>query len=223
MKSIRQRILHMPLAITLCMLFLLSYACKTDSGESGQSDYRLPNSAAILNEYNSERPDWDKSEKTEGPVDILVEDNLISITHDAYASSNIVTYYLQTDSKAKKLKSGHIEIAEVIYLEKSLIVNSVTDKNTMFFSVNSSLSPQYFKSTKGVKTFFGYGLGVRRVIKGMRSVDAYYCDCAPAGYPEGACPSSNSLSITCTASNEHGSCKVYCTGQTFACCGKRGE
>jgi hypothetical protein len=213
----------MQMAITISVLCVLSYACKTDSGDEGQTDFHLPNSEAIVNAYNSERPDWDRTEKTEGPVDILIEDNLISITHDAYASSDIVTYYLQTDAKTTKLKSGRIEIAEVIYLEKSLIVNSITDKNTLFFSVNTDPSPEYLKSMRGVKTFLGYGLGARRIIKGMRSVDAFYCDCAPAGYPEGACPRSNSLSINCSAANEHGSCRVYCTGQTFACCGKRGE
>lgn len=221
MENLKRTTLLSP--ITILMLLVFNSGCKNDSGGNGQTDFRLSNTETILTAYNSDRPDWDKSEKTEGPVDILVEDNLISITHDAYASDAIVTYYLQTDSKAKNLKSGHIEIAEVIYLERSLIVNSVTDKNTLFFSVDTDPSPDYLKSMKGVKTFLGYGLGARRIIKGMRSVDAFYCDCVPAGYPEGACPSSNSLSLNCITSNEHGNCRVVCTGQTFACCGKRGE
>ncbi len=169
------------------------------------------------------RPDWDKSEKTEGPVDIVVEDNVISITHDAYNSDAIVTYYFQSDKKVKKLKSGHIDIAEVMFLERNLIVNSVTNKNTLFFSVDADHTPEYLSDLKGVKTYIGYGLGARKIFKGKQSVDAFYCKCVPAGYPEGGCPTSNSLSIDCNSSNEHGSCRVFCTGQYFACCGTRGE
>ncbi len=207
----------------IVMLTIAMSSCNSESKDDGQQDYRLTASASILSEVNANRPNWNIAEKTEGPVDIIVEDSLISIRHDAYASEEIVTYYLQTDKKIKKLKSSRIEIAEVIYLEKSLIVNSITDKNTLFFSLNTVSSPDYLETMKGVKTYLGFGLAARKVTKGMLSVNAYYCDCVPAGYPEGGCPKSDALSLDCTASNEHGSCKVFCTGQTFACCGKRGQ
>ena len=111
----------------------------------------------------------------------------------------------------------------LLYLEKSLIVNSITDKNTLFFTLHTDPSPEYLSNVKGVQKFMGHGLGARKVKKGMQSSNAFYCDCAPAGYPEGGCPYSNALSIDCNAYNEHGSCRVYCTGQYFACCGKRSE
>ncbi len=209
---------------TLLVLSLLFFfSCKNASTSDGTQDFHLPNASAIVEAVNAERPDWDQFEKTEGPVDIRVDDNKIVLTHDAYNSSAIVTYYLFTEEKAKKIKTGRIDIAEVIYLEQSLIVNSITDKNTLFFTVNTHPSPDYLDEMDGVRKFMGHGLSERKVKKGMQSSSAFYCGCAPAGYPEGACLYSNALSIDCHAYNEHGSCRVYCTGQYYGCCGKRSE
>lgn len=146
---------------TLSLLsVLILFSCKNETSvKEGTQDYHLPNAKAIVEAINAERPDWDQFEKTEGPVDIRVDDDKIVLTHDAYNSTAIVTYYLFTEDKVKKLKSGRIDITEVLYLEKSLIVNSITDKNTLFFTLDTDPSPDYLSEMKDVQKFMGHEIG----------------------------------------------------------------
>lgn len=206
------------LLITISMV-----SCKSESGGKEPKDYHFPNAKDILSAYNADRPDWDKSEKTEGSIKIMVEDDIVYIEHDAYNSLEIVTYYLQTQKKVRGLDPEQIEIAEVLYLDRNLIINSLKDKRRYHFALETDAKPDFLNGVTDVKTFVGYGLGLRKVNKGNNGENVRYCHCQFGDYPEALCPAGGSVSLDCRSTNEDGSCKVTCSGQTFACCDKRGK
>jgi hypothetical protein len=198
-------------------------ACKSESEKSGNGDYHMAALHEILAAYNAEKPDWDRAEKTEGPVKILVEKDMVYIEHDGYNSVEIVTYFLQTEKKVRGLKSGSIEIAEVLFMESNLIVNSIKDNRTLHFALNHAAHPGYLPALKEAKTYTGFGLGFRKVNKGSFPENVSSCQCEKAGNFDSLCPSGGSMFLDCRSANEYGACRVTCSGQTFACCGNSGK
>ena len=115
-----------------------------------------------------------------------------------------------------------IENAEVFYLDRHLLVNSLVSKKTYLFSVTTDPIPDYLKGIEGVINVSGYGLGIRKFAIGVEGKEVPTCKCVPSGYPMGNCQTSELNAVYCVSANEAGSCKVTCGGQTFACCDMKG-
>ena len=208
--------------ILLTGIFLF-VSCKQDKTPSTPQDYHIKSPENILSQYNAGRPDWDWSVRTLGSVKITVSDTMILLEHLDQFDPQIVYYFLQTKEKAKGLKSGTIEKAEVFYLDRHLLVNSLESKQTYLFSVETDPVPDYLKGIEGVTAFTGYGLGVRKIIIGAEKGTIPFCGCMPASYPIGNCKSNEMNPIFCVSATEAGSCRVACSGQYYACCDRKME
>ena len=206
--------------ILLTGIFLF-IGCKQDKTPSVPQDYHIKSPENILNQYNAGRPDWDASVRTIGSIKITVSDTMILLEHHDLFDPLIVYYFLQTDERQKKIKSGTIEKAEVFYMDRHLLINSLESKMTYLFSVKTDPVPDYLKSIEGVTAFTGYGLGARKIIIGAEHGTIPYCGCMPASYPIGNCKSNEMNPIYCVSATEAGSCRVACSGQYYACCDRK--
>ena len=146
---------------------------------------------------------------------------MILLEHMDQFDPQLVYYFLQTKEMAKGLKSGTIEKAEVFYLDRHLLINSLESKQTYLFSVETDPVPDYLKGIEGVTPIAGYGLGARKVIIGAEKGTVPFCSCVPANYPIGYCKSNEMNPIYCVSSTEAGSCRVACSGQYYACCDRK--
>lgn len=200
---------------------LLIFGCKGEKTPSEPLDYHIKSPENILSQYNAGRPEWDASVRTLGSVKITVSDTMILLEHLNQYDPELVYYFLQIDEKQKKIKSGKIEKAEVFYLDRHLLINSLESKMTYLFSVKTDPVPEYLKGIEGVTAFTGYGLGVRKVTIGAETGTIPYCDCVPADYPIGNCKSNEMNPVYCVSATEAGSCRVACSGQYYACCDKK--
>jgi len=207
------------LGILLLVSFLLN--CKKESGTGEIKDFHLAMADTILSQYNAERPNWDWSFRTEGKVNIRVKDSMISIEHNPDNGEELATYFLQTGKKDHHFKTGLFGLAEVIFLDRNLIVNSLETKKTLLFSIKVDPDPYYLKYLNNVKQYKGFGLGVRKTNRGGAWEKAPYCSCEPAGSLEDLCISGGPDALSCSTANLEGSCRVSCSGQTFACCDKK--
>ena len=212
--------------IGICSFFLLVTAilfcgCKGDKTSTETQDYHIKSPENILSQYNAGRPDWDSSVRTLGSVKITVSDTMILLEHMDQFDPQLVYYFLHTKEKAKGLKSGTIEKAEVFYLDRHLLVNSLESKQTYLFSVETDPVPDYLKGIEGVTAFTGYGLGARKITIGAEKGTIPFCGCMPADYPIGNCKSTEMNPLYCVSATEAGSCRVACSGQYYACCDRK--
>jgi len=209
--------------ISLCSFIVLTstflvFGCKQEKKPSEPQDYHIKSPENILSQYNAGRPEWDASLRTLGTVKITVSDTMILLEHLNQYDPELVYYFLQVDEKPEKIKSGYIEKAEVFYLDRHLLVNSLESKMTYLFSVKTEPIPEYLKGIEGVTAFTGYGLGARKVTIGAEKGIIPFCGCVPAGYPIGNCKLNEMNPVNCVTATEAGSCRVVCSGQYYACC-----
>ncbi|MEP6647329.1 MAG: hypothetical protein ABJC12_09565 [Saprospiraceae bacterium] len=181
----------------------------------------MKNSADILSQYNAGRPNWDWSVKVEGNVKIEATKNLIIINVEADSSDEIISYFLQTDNDETHILSVPPGKAEVLYLEKHLVVNYLDTKRILYFKIKSEKKPSYLEPIENMDEYAGFGLGIRRVNKGNSLGSAPFCSCIHAGTTGLNCPSGGGEGLSCGVGNYVGSCKINCSGQTYACCDPR--
>lgn len=192
--------------------------CKSEPGDTGPKDHHLATADSIVSQYNAGRPDWDRTVKMEGNVNIKVKEGRVSIDLEADNASEFMNYFFQTEHKEHGLKTDSFGRAEVIYLERMLIVNSLSKKKTLVFSIDLNKEPSFLKDLNDPKMYYGYGIGLRKITKGSAPEKAPYCACDQSSTPPGNCKSGGVLSLNCATSNVDGSCRVTCSGQTYACC-----
>lgn len=192
--------------------------CKSEPGDTGPKDHHLATADSIVSQYNAGRPDWDRTVKMEGNVIIKVKEGRVSIDLEADNASEFMNYFFQTEHKDHGLKTDSFGRAEVIYLERMLIVNSLSKKKTLVFSIDLNKEPSFLKDLNDPKMYYGYGIGLRKITKGSAPEKAPYCACDQSSTPPGNCKSGGVLSLNCATSNVDGSCRVTCSGQTYACC-----
>ncbi|MEO6131476.1 MAG: hypothetical protein ABIQ02_06485 [Saprospiraceae bacterium] len=190
-------------------------------GNRSPKDLRMLNAGDILSQYNAGRPNWDWSAKLEGNVKIEATKNLITIHVEADSSGEIISYFLQMENNGDSLLSVPPGKAEVLYLDKHLVVNFLTTKKIVYFKIKSDKKPSYLESIENMSEYAGYGLGMRRVNKGNTLESAPFCSCIQAGSTEFTCPSGGEGALSCGVGNNVGSCKINCSGQTYACCDPR--
>ena len=210
-----------PSALLLFMLGSFLFSCQRGSGKGETKDYHLTVMDSILEQYNSQREEWDRSVLTKGSVSITVMDSMIAIEHDPENEGQLITYFLQTEKREGHIHTGIFGKAEVLFLERNVIVNSLEKDMTYLFSFNVDQDPYYLKSLKDVKQYKGIGLGVRKVNKDSPTKNAPYCSCVKAGSREDVCETGGNSALNCSSTNFDGSCRIICSGQRFACCGKK--
>ena len=211
--------------LSLCAiaaLVLVLAACKSESAgkPDGQTDYRLTIADSIIAQYNAARPEWDAALSTVGQVTIVLHKDHIELQHIAENAQELMSYFLLTGDKKPELKEGVYGRAEVIYLDRTLIVNSLERRNTMYFYIETDNKANYLRDIKSVEVYGGYGLGLRKITYGSKADQPPFCGCQPSNVPPANCKSGGVMDMTCASSNEHGSCRVSCSGQTYACCDK---
>ena len=211
------------LALIGLFFVLIFISCKDGQGTKSNADFHLVNADSILSQYNAVRENWDWSYRVEGDVNITVKDSMISMEFVSGGGDQFITYFLQTSGKERRLKTGPFGKSEVLFLDRNLIINSLEREKTLFFSIGVDPEPGYLKSMHRVDHYKGIGLGVRMVNKTGANQNVPYCSCEPVGSPEDLCSSGGSGSLSCSTSNSEGSCRVSCSGQTFACCESKSE
>jgi hypothetical protein len=204
----------------LAILFLAysMIGCKSEPGAEGPKDFHLVMADSIISQYNADRAEWDRTEMTIGDVEILVKENRIELRHLPESGNEFMAFFLQTENNKHGLEAGKLGRCEVIYMERNLLVNSLSSKRTLHFYLDKDPKPAFLKEIKGVKSYTGFGLGVRKIVHGSQPYQATYCACDQAATPPGNCKAGGVLDLKCATSNEFGSCRVTCTGQTYACC-----
>lgn len=207
-------------SILIVTLLICGFAaCKSETGSGEPADYHLTNADIILSQYNADRPEWDYAERTEGRVVILVRKNKIVIEHNPPDSVNEQRiFFLQTKEERADLEQVAFKKAEVLFLDKHLIVNALDVKKTLHFYVENEDKPAYLKDIKGLKSYAGYGLGLRKINLSGNRANVPFCACDHASTPPGNCKAGGVLDLKCASATEDGSCRVACSGQYYACC-----
>jgi hypothetical protein len=195
----------------------VTISCNSESGGSNK-DLHLAARDTIVRQYNADRPDWDQADWSEGKANMIVKEGRIVIEYEADNSTELAYYFFQTDDNDQGLKSDSLGRAEVIFMERNMVINSLQRKKTFLFTIDKGHEPAYLKELDGAKVYYGYGLGARKVIKGSPLENVPYCACDLASTPPGNCKAGGVLNLNCATANENGSCRVACSGQTYACC-----
>lgn len=209
-------------SVLLMLAALTGNGCKNEKSSSEPQDYHIKSPENILTQYNTGRPEWDMSNRAIGTVKIEVKDSVVIINFIPQFETEIHLYFLQVNSRAKEVDAGMIEKAEVFYMDRHLLVNSLVSKKTYLFSVMTDPIPDYLKGIEGVTNVSGYGLGIRKFAIGVEGIEVPTCNCVPSGYPMGNCQTTELNAVNCVTANGAGSCKVTCGGQYFACCDMKG-
>jgi hypothetical protein len=181
-------------------------------------DLYIKNPDSILSRHNEGRPEWDQATLTQGRVQLTVKEDRITISYVGVNATETVNYFLQTEKTAHKLKSDYMARAEVLYLGRSLVVNSLVKKQTLYFHLDGEKIPEDIEDIGDVQSFSGYGLGIRSITHGMQPETVPYCACDHASTPPGNCKAGMNMDMSCAFANDNGGCKVICTGQYYACC-----
>ena len=197
-------------------------SCK-DSGKEEVSDFHLTNADSILSQFNSKREPKDWIVKTEGKVNIKVEDKIVYLEHSPENGEVFMTYFFQSFNEAHDLKSDSFGRAEILFLKRNLIINSLERNQTLLFSLMEDAPPVYLADLQTTKKYIGFGLGLRKINKGSTSEYVPLCGCEPNGSPYDHCVSGGDGALSCGTGNLDGSCEVSCAGENFACCNKKME
>jgi len=201
--------------IALCLPAF--YGCKPEPTHNA-NDLYLAHADSIINSYNAPLAQWEWTAKTDGWVNIITKNKRIEIQHVPEMGNEIISYFLQNEEENDKIDSVTFKKAEVIFLKRGLLVNSLMKKETMYFYLETDEIPSLIKDIGKVKYFKGFGLGERKITLGSQANQPPYCACDHASTPPGNCKAGQNMEMNCASANEYGSCKVICTGQTYACC-----
>lgn len=203
--------------VSVFMLATGFSGCKNEKSTQEPKDYHIKNPENILTQYNTGRPEWDWTSRTIGSIKFDVRDSVIIVHHVPTFEPEVHYYFLQVNQLVESVDSGYIEKAEIIYLDRHLLVNSLESKKTYIFSIESDSIPDYLKGIDAIAVR-GYGLGVRKFNIGAEGSAVPFCNCVPADFPTAYCRMNEMSPIRCATSTETGSCEVHCGSQAFACC-----
>ena len=209
------------LLFSVSLFISCSLASCKETGKVEVTDLHLMNGDSILSQFNSKREPKDWIVKTEGNVNIKVEDKIIYLEHEPDNGEESMTYFFQTFNESHDLKTGSFGRAEIIFLKRNLIVNSLDTKKTFLFSLMEDPLPVYLTDFKSTKKYIGFGLGVRKIKKGSTSDYVPTCGCEPNGSPDTHCGRGGNEALSCGTGTLDGSCEVSCAGENFACCDKQ--
>lgn len=204
------------------VMLLVVASCKSGSADTsdGQTDFSLAIADTVISQYNASRPEWDLALSTVGSVTIVLKEDHIELQHIGENAHELMSYFILTGDKKHDLEASAFGRAEVIYLDRAILVNSLERRRTLFFYIETDNRPEYLREIKGVETYGGYGIGLRKINYGSKADQPPYCGCQPSNIPPANCKSGGVMDMTCASANEHGSCRVSCSGQTYACCDK---
>lgn len=191
------------------------------NGPGGKKDFHLVTADSIIGQYNTGREEWDRGQKIEGNVTITATKYLTTIDVEPDSSHYVFSFFLQVENNETNLLSVAPGRAEVIYLDRDLIVNSLVTKRILYFKIKSDKMPVYLEGLKDMKEYAGYGLGMRKIAKGYRLESAPFCSCISVNTKGWKCPSGGESELSCGVGNDVGNCRINCSGQTFACCDSR--
>ena len=207
--------------VSIIMLALCFIQCKQEKTPTVPQDYHIKSPENILSQYNAGRPEWDWSQRTTGTVKIDVRDSIIIMEHFPLFEPEMVYYFLQTEHKAEGIEPGFMEKAEVFFLDRHLVVNSLESNKRYLFTIGTEPLPDYLKGIENATLITGYGIGAKKVTVGGGDSVVPICSCEFSGYPIGGCNATELNAVHCVSANDAGSCRVTCSGQTFACCDKK--
>jgi len=204
---------------TVIALYLPAlYSCKPEKPKDNTNELYLAHADSIIKMHNASLPEWEWATKTDGWVRIITKNNRIEIQHIPEQGTEIISYFLQHEEAKQKADTMIIHRVEVIFLGRGLLVNSLMKKETMYYYLESDKIPSLIKDIGNVKFFKGFGLGERKIIQGSQADQPPYCACDHSYTPPGNCKAGQNMELNCASANEYGSCRVICTGQTYACC-----
>ncbi|MEP6795077.1 MAG: hypothetical protein ABJB16_12170 [Saprospiraceae bacterium] len=194
---------------------------RCSNGPDEIKDFHLVTADSIIGQYNAGRAEWDRGQKIEGNVTITATKYLTTIDVEPDSSHHVFSFFLQVENNEANLLSVAPGRAEVIYLDRDLIVNSLVTKRILYFKMKSDKKPSYLEGLKDMKEYAGYGLGMRKVAKGYKIESAPFCSCISVDTKGWNCPSGGEGALSCGVGNDVGNCRINCSGQTFACCDSR--
>lgn len=203
------------------ILFIGNLFMHCTNGPGETKDLHLMTSDSILSQYNAGRSEWDRGQKIEGNVTITATKYMTTIDVEPDSSHYVFSFFLQVEDNETNLLSVAPGRAEVIYLDRDLIVNSLVTKRILYFKIKSDKKPSYLEDLKGMTEYSGYGLGMRKVAKGYKLESAPFCSCISVDTKGWNCPAGGESELSCGIGNDVGNCRINCSGQTFACCDSR--
>jgi hypothetical protein len=202
---------------------LFLFSCRNESSTSETNEQHLAKLDTIRDLYNSKREPHDWTAITNGKIKIIVDAKMISIHHTPDTGNVSIIYFLQTGNQNHDLRTDSFGMSEVLFLGRNLIIHLPDKRKTFLFSVIDETVPIYLHGFTDVKKYVGYGLGVRKFIKGGLAENVPFCQCEPLGTPDSDCNRGGNEAHGCGTGTPDGSCEVSCSMAAFACCDKKIE
>lgn len=202
---------------------LVLFSCRNGSVISQTNEQHLAKLDTIRDLFNAKREPHDWTAITKGRINIIVDAKLISIHHTPDTGNVSMIYFLQTGNQNHDLRSDSFAMAELLFLGRNLIIHIPDKRKTLLFSVIDETVPAYLHGFTDAKKYVGYGLGVRKFVKGGLIDNVPFCQCEPLGTPDSDCNRGGDGAHGCGTGTPDGSCEVSCSMAAFACCDKKIE
>ena len=211
----KNRIFFLTSFLTITILIVFFISC--DKETLKKQEFHLQNVDKMISEFNVGRNIENWALLSEGDLEIIIANDMILMKFDIPGNEEIKTYFLQIDKKDFSLKSQHFGLAEVIYLQQQIVVNSLERQQTLLFSLTKDSTPNYAKDIIFTNQFYGYGIGLNSAIRGAVTLRTPTCYCYLTSEPLQGCDSGGIGSTSCSILGT-GGCSVSCGLHYYSCC-----
>jgi hypothetical protein len=213
------------LLVALALTIGLFYACEKDNLNN-----ELTGLEEKLLKFNEGKFPYQQGELLRGKTFIvqLPNDELGLIVNEKNAKSSVV-YRLQTEGKVKLPEMITLEDAQVLFLQTSMLVNSVKSPFRLLVSIEEK-RPTVLSEIKFDEEYLGYGLSRAKPNTRLTSVNpdviiSYLikmctctCETRDDSNPS-TCSSGGVGSTSCSVGGtSERACSTNCTSPKYACC-----
>jgi hypothetical protein len=213
------------LLVALVLTIGLFYACEKDTYNN-----ELAGLEEKLLKFNEGKFPYQQGELLRGKTYImqLPNNELGLIVNEKNAGSSVV-YRLQTEGKVKLPEMVTLEEAQVLFLQTSMLVNSVKSSFRLLVSIAQE-KPAALAEIQCDEEYLGYGLSrakpkVKLTSTNPDDVISYLitmCTCTCESHLDPTpptCSSGGTGSISCSVGGtSERACSTNCTGGKYACC-----
>jgi hypothetical protein len=223
-----------PLFFALIASFSLFFA-GCENAAKQQIDFSIPEAHDIVKKYNEGKLDFEQGEYLRGPVKVKIhKENGGAMVDFHLIGDKSLHYILQIYEKDNIFEETELEKAEVIFVRRSIVINSLTSSYRVFATVDKN--EKIYEPLKSIddithdiyvigiimeETSGEIDLRIDRHCKccTYRNGEIWGCGGTQGGGPgSGSCDSGGYGALSCSISVEGGSCSVSCNEDTHACC-----
>lgn len=222
-----------PLFFALIASFSLFFAGCENSAKQ-EMDFSIPGASEIVKNYNEGKLEFEQGEYLRGSVKIKIHfENGGGMVDFHLIGDKSLHYILQIYEKGNIFEEAELEKAEIIFVRRSIVINSLTSPYRVFATVDKD--EEIFEPLKSIDDIT-HGISAIGIIREETTGDIdlrkdRHCKCCTyvhgeiwgcgggqGGVPtSGTCDSGGLGATNCSISGEGGSCSVACN-DSHACC-----